>query len=390
MKRFVAVFVVLSLVLGGLLYWKLRLQDAAASGPPGSSGVAEAERVIVASRIASRIVAVHADEGDVVAPGELLAELDCADLDALVQQAEAQRAAAQAATEPVRRQAEAAAAQALGARKSAEAAASQAAAVRSQAEAAQGQAQAARSQVGSVRAQRENVERQRDRVTQLTAQEVTTTVDLEGLQTSAEDLRYRMGAAASAAQAAKLSAAAAGGQAEAAVNQAAAAGQQAAAAEAQALAAAGQVVVVQSQLAVAEAGVVRARVGQSECRIVAPRAGVVAVRAHAAGDVVLPGTTLFELLDPSDTRVRFYVANADLGRVAPGMRVTITADAFPGTTFGGVVRRVAEQAEFTPRSVQTRDDRERLVYEVEAQVENPDRRLRSGMPVEVVVGGAGR
>jgi HlyD family secretion protein len=105
---------------------------------------------------------------------------------------------------------------------------------------------------------------------------------------------------------------------------------------------------------------------------------------------VLPGTTLFEILDLSETKVRFYVSNADLGRVAPGMRVSVTADAFPDKAFTGTVRRVSEQAEFTPRTVQTRDDRDRLVYEAEARIDNPQRLLRSGMPVEVVVQGSGR
>jgi len=390
MKRFVAAFVVLSLVLGKLLYWKLWLQDEERSGPPGSSGVAEAERVVVAARIASRIVAVHVDEGDAVEAGQLLAELDCSEMDALVAQAEAQLDAARLAVVPVERQAEAAAAQAEGALRQAEAAAAQAGAVQAQAEAAKAQAAAARSQVGAARAQRDNVERQRDRVATLTAEAVTTTVDLEGLQTSAEDLGYRVGAAASAASAAQQSAAAVAGQAVAAQGQAGAITQQAVAAGHQAGAAAGQVEAVRSQQAVAEAGLARAKVGQAECRIVAPRAGVIAVRAHAAGDVVLPGTTLFELLDLSETKVRFYVTNADLGRVAPGMRVSVTADALPGKTFTGTVRRVSEQAEFTPRTVQTRDDRDRLVYEAEARIDNPQRLLRSGMPVEVVVQGARR
>jgi len=199
-----------------------------------------------------------------------------------------------------------------------------------------------------------------------------------------------VGAAASSAHAAPLGAEAVDGQAEAAQSQAGAAEQQAVAAGRQAGAAEQQVEVVRAQLAVAEAGLARAKVGQAECRLTAPRAGVVVVRAHAAGDVVLPGTAVFEILDPTDVRVRFYVTNADLGRVAPGMRVSATADAFPGASFGGVVRRVAEEAEFTPRSVQTRDDRDRLVYEVEARLEDPRGLLRSGMPVEVVVKGGAR
>jgi HlyD family secretion protein len=68
----------------------------------------------------------------------------------------------------------------------------------------------------------------------------------------------------------------------------------------------------------------------------------------------------------------------------------VVADAFPGEEFGGTVKTVALEAEFTPRNIQTRSDRDRLVYSVEVAVENRDAKLRAGMPVQVTLPGTGR
>ncbi len=385
MKRVIGAFVVLTVVLSGVLYWRLQVQAAAADRPPGSSGIVEQTRVTVAARLPARLAAVHVREGERVEAGALLAELDCAEQDALVAEAEARLAAARLQIEPLRSQAGAAAAQAEAVRRSADAAVAQAEAARQQVAAAQGQAAAARRTVGAVRAQRENADRQRDRAEALLAEAVVRPVDLEGSDTAAADLRYRVGAASATAGAAAASASAVESQARAAEEQAAAAGQQVVAAGEQAQAATGQVHAAEAQLAVFDATLRRARLAQAECRIVAPRAGFVTLVARQAGEAVLPGTTLFELADPAETTVTFYVVNADLGRVRPGQRVRVVADALPDRPFAGTIRWIAREAEFTPRTVQTRDDRDRLVYAVEALLENRDGALRDGMPVEVLV-----
>lgn len=385
MKRVIGAFVVLTVVLSGVLYWRLQVQAEAADRPPGSSGIVEQTRVVVAARLSARLAAVHVREGQPVEAGALLAELDCAEPDALVAEAEARLAAARVQVEPLRMQAAAAAAQAEAVRRTADAAKAQAEAAKQQISAARGQAAAARRTVGAVRAQRDNADRQRERAQALLAEAVVRPVDLEGSDTAAADLAFRVDAASATAGAASATAAAVASQAQAAEAQAGAAGQQAVAAGEQAKAADGQVRAAEAQLAVAEAAVRRARLAQAECRVVAPRAGVVTLAARQAGEAVLPGTTLFELADPAESTVTFYVVNADLGRVRPGQRVRVTADALPDHPFGGAIRWIAREAEFTPRTVQTRDDRDRLVYAVEALLENRDGALRDGMPVEVVV-----
>ena len=136
-----------------------------------------------------------------------------------------------------------------------------------------------------------------------------------------------------------------------------------------------------------QAAVARLQVAQSECRIAAPRDGIVTVRVREDGEVVLPGTTLYEILDDSQATITFYVGNDDLAQVQVGMPVKAIADAFPDMTFDGRVTRIGREAEFTPRTIQTRTDRSRLVYAVEAALHNQDGRLRSGMPAEVRISG---
>ena len=74
----------------------------------------------------------------------------------------------------------------------------------------------------------------------------------------------------------------------------------------------------------------------------------------------------------------------------PGAPAVVVADAWPGERFEGTVRTVSLEAEFTPRNIQTRTDRDRLVYPVEVTVRNRDGKLRAGMPVQVTLTGTGR
>jgi len=343
MKRVIVVFAMLTVVLAVILALRLRAQRAEAERAPGSSGVLEGTTVTVSARLPGRLTRVLVDEGQAVKAGDLLAELDCAEPDAAVAGAEAQAAAARAQVAALRVQAEAAALQA---------------------EAARRQVGAQAAQIGSLRVQQKNAIRQTARAETLKQSDAMPDAQVETIQTTAADLGERVRAANAAVQA---------GQAGAD-----AAARQAASVEA-------GIAAVEQQVAAAEAGLARARTVQAECRLLAPTAGVVTLRAREPGEVVLPGSVVVELTDDTTLKARFYVANADLGAAVPGVKVEVEADAFPGQRFEGTLLRVARVAEFTPRTVQTRSDRERLVYAVEAQVANPEGKLRAGMPVEVTL-----
>jgi HlyD family secretion protein len=125
-----------------------------------------------------------------------------------------------------------------------------------------------------------------------------------------------------------------------------------------------------------------------ECKLLAPRAAMVVSRNLEPGEAVESGTIVLALTDTTEARTRFYLPNAELAAAAPGRKVHVVADAYPGQTFEGTIFYVSPRAEFTPRNVQTREDRERLVYAVEVRIPNADLRLRSGMPVEVAIDGS--
>ena len=120
-----------------------------------------------------------------------------------------------------------------------------------------------------------------------------------------------------------------------------------------------------------------------------PLSGVVTrVPAHP-GELALPGQVLIAVSDLSTLKLTLYVRLADLGRVSTGQRIAITADPYPGRTFEGVVTSTNQQAEFTPRNVQTQSDRLNLVFGVQATVANPEGLLRPGMPIDATFEASG-
>jgi len=151
-----------------------------------------------------------------------------------------------------------------------------------------------------------------------------------------------------------------------------------------------QIAAAAAALEVARADLQRAGLAVAECRLVAPRDGVVTERLHEPGAVLPAAARVLSIVDLSTVKVSFFVPDAEIGRVRLGAPAEVRADAFADKVFPGTVRRIASEAEFTPRDVQTREDRDRLVYAVEVEVENAAGLLRSGMPADVTLPGTGR
>ena len=134
----------------------------------------------------------------------------------------------------------------------------------------------------------------------------------------------------------------------------------------------------------ARAGVATDR---SDTRLVAATAGTVVTRAREPGAIVQPGETVLTLSIDRPMRVRAYVAETDLSRISPGMKVQVTADG-NAKTYRGTIGYIAPRAEFTPKSVETENLRTDLVYQVRVIVDDPDDALRQGQPVTIRVIGA--
>ncbi|HSR42779.1 MAG TPA: efflux RND transporter periplasmic adaptor subunit [Longimicrobiales bacterium] len=134
----------------------------------------------------------------------------------------------------------------------------------------------------------------------------------------------------------------------------------------------------------AEAALARARARLADAEVTAPFDGVVAIRHREAGETVSPGTPLITLRDLGDRWIRIYVREDAIGRVSLGQEAEILSDSHPDRTYDGRVFFIGSEAEFTPRNVQTAEERVRLVYPVKVRVaEDPDVELKPGTPADV-------
>ena len=122
-----------------------------------------------------------------------------------------------------------------------------------------------------------------------------------------------------------------------------------------------------------------------EAVIRSPVAAVVEVLDLRPGDLVGAGKPVATLLLTNSLWVRAYLPEKRLGYVQPGLRVEIRVDSFPQKNFSGTVRRIHRQAEFTPRNVQTTEERVLQVFQTEVVIEDPDRVLRPGMNADVFI-----
>src|SRR5437868_13592611 len=120
-----------------------------------------------------------------------------------------------------------------------------------------------------------------------------------------------------------------------------------------------------------------------EMQVVAPAESILEVLNVKAGDVVPANGEVATLLLPQHLWVRVYVPEPWLGKIKLGDHVRLQVDSFPGVDFPGEVEQVNRQAEFTPRNVQTVEDRIRQVFGVKIRLPNNDDRLRAGMSADV-------
>ena len=83
--------------------------------------------------------------------------------------------------------------------------------------------------------------------------------------------------------------------------------------------------------------------------------------------------------------LRAYISERDLGRVKLGAPVKVTTDSYPGKTYNGKVSFISSEAEFTPKQIQTSEERIKLVYRIKVDVENPNHELKSNMPADAEI-----
>ena len=116
-----------------------------------------------------------------------------------------------------------------------------------------------------------------------------------------------------------------------------------------------------------------------------PTNGVVLVKAAEAGEVLAGGTPVVEIGDVEHPWLRGYINEQDLGRVQLDSPVRVTTDSYPGKIYEGRVSFIASEAEFTPKQIQTLEERIKLVYRIKIEIANPDRELKLNMPSDAEI-----
>ena len=348
---FVVVAVAVLLVAGALGYQRFVVREGLPEGLILANGRIEGDTVALAGKFAGRIERILVREGDAVTAGQVLVELDDAQVTAQVEQAQ-QAAAALEAELAARRQA----LRVLQHEVPLAVAGAQA-----------GLAQA-RAALSKARAQEEQAQRDTDRTQELLAKGFVNTQRAEQAKLDHTAANQDRSAAHDAVT-----------RADQQLADARLGPERIAAKQAELHAAAAQL--ARARAALQEANSVRA-----DLTLRAPSAGIVTSRLREPGEVVAAGAPVLEITDLDRLYLKVYVPEVQIGRLRLNLPARIYTDAFPAAPFPATVRHIASRAEFTPKEVQTPEERVKLTYAVKLYLDaNPQHRLAPGLPADAVI-----
>ena len=123
----------------------------------------------------------------------------------------------------------------------------------------------------------------------------------------------------------------------------------------------------------------------SYTELISPMKSVVLSTSAETGEYLNPATPVLTLGRLDKPWLRAYINETDLGRIQLGQQVEVTTDTFPGKTYSGRVSYISSQAEFTPKTVQTFEERVKLMFRIKVLLENPDNELKPGMPADGLI-----
>ncbi len=141
----------------------------------------------------------------------------------------------------------------------------------------------------------------------------------------------------------------------------------------------------QASLAQAQAALQLVNIGLSKTVVTSPISGTVLSQPMNAGEIAAAGATVIEVGNLDQVTLDVYIPENEYGRVQLGQEADVAVDSFPGQTFAGKVTYISDQAEFTPRTVQTVASRSTTVYKVEITLPNPQHDLKPGMPADATI-----
>jgi multidrug resistance efflux pump len=435
MKRVIpviVVFLVLAILAAAGWWWatqnpteaaavlnELGLGDLAPAVTQGltASGIIEAEEVSITALVGGRVQGIVADEGDEVQKDQVLVRLDDSLIAAQIKQGEAAVGSAQAALAQVQagarpaqiRQAEATLAQAKAMRDGAKRAWENAVAVRNnpqeldlQINEATTQLEMAGHRVKQAQGNRDAVKAQLDLYKRLADDIGTPDIKAQylaysGQHWAAEEAILEAEAARKGAEAGlkllqsmKANPLTMNAQVDAAKTQYEVAEAQVKQAEAalellKAGATKEEVDVAKAQVAQAQAALNSLKVQRDQMLLTSPIDGLVTSREVYVGEMATPGLPLLTVANLDTVKLTVYIPENAYGKVKVGQEVAVTVDSFPGETFEGTVVYIANRAEFTPKNVQTKEERVSTVYAIKIRVPNPDHKLKPGMPADAII-----
>jgi multidrug resistance efflux pump len=369
------------ILIGGLLvgaaalglnyYWRLHQPRLELWMP----GTVESQDVRLSSRVGGRVSKLHVAEGQVVDEGQPILELEMPELDAERKQLEAQLAAAKALfakAEKGPRDEEKAAAKA-------DVAAAEARLARMRKGYRTEEKDQARKEEEAIVADMQNAYQELSRERTLLQKGATTVEEYEAAV--AKHNRLQAQAAAAAAKTKMMEAGyrpeeVAEAEAQLASFQAAYDLLQAGTRQEDKDEAAAKVAQLDAQIAALD-------VKRAERTVYAPEKAVVEVIGVRPGDIAAANAPLVKVLRAADLWVKAYISEVDLGHIKLGKQVDVTIDTFPGKRFKGVVTYIASDSEFTPRNVQTIDERRHQVFGFKVRVDDPQGVFKSGMAAEI-------
>lgn len=328
-RKIVAILVLAAVAGGGVYAYQARPWQDSGPGAGGSAltlyGNIDIREVELAFKISERVEAMHAREGQRVAAGELVGELETTGVDLAVQRAEAQVAAQQAVVDELE----------AGTR--------------------QQEIRKARADVAAAEAELADARRTARRFAGLAEKELLSHEEADRAAARVDTAEARLRAVREA-----LNLALAGPREQA-------------------------IRAARAQLRRLETELELARYAQDQATLHAPVDGVIRDRILEPGDMAASDRPAYTLAQTNPVWARVYVPQPDLGRVEPGRVAKVKTDSFPDKTYRGWVGYISPTAEFTPKTVQTPRVRADLVYQVRVNVCNPQGELRLGMPTTVVI-----
>ncbi len=125
------------------------------------------------------------------------------------------------------------------------------------------------------------------------------------------------------------------------------------------------------------------RLGYSQ--IIAPIDGFVLSKNIEEGEYVSPGTAVVTIGDLEQVWLKAYIAENELGKVKLGQKVSVTTDTYPNKIYNGHISFIASEAEFTPKNIQTTEERVKLVYRIKISIDNAAQELKPGMPADALI-----